>query len=326
MKQWLRGVSVGSWRFAICCVIAMAAVIATMLTTTAAHAASACTLLTSGQDTTDASSYLTASVTSTTGAVLILGYGFDRADAGVAAAPTVSGHGTWTTVRGGALASGTDRYSAAAWAPVVSGSTGTVSFTHANGANGMEWVLVQCTGLDTTNPINNSWFNTGTGTTASSGAFTITDTASGYMTFLRDQNGATSHTPNQLTELADVAHSSPNRSLSGAFSATWAATGGSLSESMTSAQWRYIGLELKLAGAPTTTTTAAPTTTTTTAATTTTTSAAAACNAGGLTLDQSKLCAIAYDTERQRAEILTALCIIIAVGGASFIAGLWLKA
>jgi hypothetical protein len=67
---------------------------------------------------------------------------------------------------------------------------------------------------------------------------------------------------------------------------------------------------------PTTTTTIAPTTTT----------VAPECDSESLTLEQESLCSIAYNMERSRAETLTGLALILALGGAAFIAGLWLRA
>lgn len=65
---------------------------------------------------------------------------------------------------------------------------------------------------------------------------------------------------------------------------------------------------------PTTTTTVPPTTT------------PPECDSESLTIEQESLCSIAYNTERSRAEILTGFALLLALGGAAFIAGLWLKA
>lgn len=273
MKRRLEHVSVGSWRYALCCLIGIFTVWVLMVSTLPAGAAVACSSLTSGQSTTDGTTFTTASVSPAANSLVLL-FVSAGGTTNPTTVPTGGGITTWTTVQDFSWHSDNQKRFMLFRALEASPGSGAITLTYGATAAGVQWSVVQCTGVPTSG-------TNGSGAVAQSQAFGGTSTTGSIPYSPALTSGSVTvqgfaHNANELataeaglTELSDTSQGNPNLGLevsAGVSSSTPDTSSGSWA---TNVQWGGLGVEvLEDTGGGTTTTTAV--TTTTTAPTTTT--------------------------------------------------------
>lgn len=192
----------------------------------------------------------TASITPTVGRITIITFFFrNNTNSGITVTGTNGWNVTWNKINITNY-SGNEQW--IWWAYPSSGTAGTITAGTANGTNDAVWAVQTFSGVDTSAPIVQSNYATGSSaalsvTLSSSPASTSATFGMGY------RNSAITFTPGSgFTEIADV-YGSASRAIATEYDITSPGTTVNMTAS-TSGTWGMVGLELKQYVAPATST------------------------------------------------------------------------